>query len=297
MTVAGWRAVGVPYGQLRALVRSGDLVQVRRGVYATRRAVAFGERDAMRTHAFASIGVLRRIPGAVVSHHSAALIHGLEMLDPPDGSIVTVTLPPGSRGDVLGSERVVRHRAALPAGHVVTLVGTRVTSPARTVADIARMSTFMQGVVVADSALRHEKAHAEQLRLMAEACAGWPGAKRARRVAEFAHPWAESVLESIARVVFNEHGLQAPELQKEFRIEGKPFRVDFYWPDAKVIAETDGLVKYDVNPRQQAIQQLERDKLLRRTRNAVVHFTWKEFFRDGGQGVVAELRENGVRYT
>lgn len=65
------------------------------------------------------------------------------------------------------------------------------------------------------------------------ACAGWPGADRARRVVAFSNGLAESPLESRARVTFDAFGLPEPELQVlitagvSFRPDGT-FRVHEY---------------------------------------------------------------------
>ena len=148
----------------------------------------------------------------------------------------------------------------------------------RTVVDIARVSTFMSAVVTADAALRTDDGFTKaSLTAVCDACAGWPGIRQARRAIDFADPRAESVLESCARVIFHEHGLEPPELQ--FTITGPNFRytVDFYWPRYRVIAEADGEVKYS-DPRR-ALRQLQRDQQLRDNGDKVVHFTWGELFK------------------
>jgi very-short-patch-repair endonuclease len=130
--------------------------------------------------------------------------------------------------------------------------------------------------VAADSALRQEKATKAELGQVLDACARWPGVIRARRVVEFADERAESPLESAARVIFGQSGLDSPELQATVFTAADAFRVDFLWRAHKVIAEADGLAKY--NDRGDAIRQLERDRRLRDAGFKVVHFTWKELF-------------------
>ncbi len=102
----------------------------------------------------------------------------------------------------------------------------------------------------------------------------------------FADPLAESVLESISRVAFHEHGLPPPELQvwvgDEDEIAG---RVDFLWREHRTIAEADGAIKYTRPAR--ALAQLNRDARLRAAGFAVVHFTWPEITRVPGQVVTA----------
>jgi len=218
----------------------------------------------------------------VASHQTAALIYGLDLYpDPPDQ--VVLTRPPAKRGGRSKNDGVFFHTASLPDDHVTTALGAQVTTVARTVVDIARTSSFMSAVVTADSALRAALSSEanfyvsrEGLLAVCKDCARWPGIQNARRAAEFADPRAESVLESCARVIFHEHGLPPPELQ--VAIDGPNFRyyADFYWPEYRVIAESDGKVKYSTPDR--AIRQLERDQQLRDNGDKVVHFTWRELF-------------------
>jgi very-short-patch-repair endonuclease len=276
-TRAGWYTAGLTPAQFRSLVNSGDLVRVRHAVYATRAAVKWATGRPERDHAFRVIAAQAAIGSdSVASHQSAALIHGLALLTaPPD--LLILTRPPSRRCNRPKSDGIVFHTADLPGDQVTTVLGARVTTVPRTVVDIARMSSFMSAVVTADSALNAALATKAGLAALCDACAGWPGIRNARRAIGFADPRAESVLESCARVTFDLHGLDPPELQ--FTITGTNFRytVDFYWPRHRVIAEADGEVKYS-DPRR-AIRQLERDQQLRDNGDEVVHFTWRELFK------------------
>jgi predicted transcriptional regulator of viral defense system len=149
-------------------------------------------------------------PGAVVSHHSAAMLHGLDLLGRGPGTTVALTRPPKSTSSRTGRAGVSLHIAALPAGHVVTCHGIPVTSAARTVIDLARASSFPAGVVVADSALHTTKTAKAELQDVITACARWPGLRAARQAVAFADARAESVLESVSRVAFHDHGLPPP---------------------------------------------------------------------------------------
>lgn len=273
-----WLATGMTRARLRALIRSGDLVRVWHGVYATRTAVAYANASPARGHAL-RVAAARIAVGrdSVGSHHSAALIHGLDLF-PAAPDIVTLTRPPARRSNRPRSDGVVFHAAELPAGHVTRRHGASVTTVPRTVVDLARVSSFMSAVVTADSALRAVITTREALGDVCNACAGWPGIRQARRAVRFSDPRAESVLESCARVIFQEHGLEPPELQ--FTITGPNFRysADFCWPGYRAIAEADGQMKYS-DPRR-AVRQLERDQQLRDVGYKVVHFTWRELFQN-----------------
>lgn len=225
---------------------------------------------------------------AVASYHSAATLHRLDLLKPSPDGVVTLTLPPPGRWGRPHSAGVVFHAAELPPAHVTSLYRLKVTTVARTVADLARTLPFMDAVVVADSALRAEKATKPELRHTLDSCASWPGVRQARRVVAFADERAGSVLESAARVVFDESGLDPPELQATIHGPGFAFLVDFCWRKHRVIAEADGLAKYA--DRKDLIAQFQRDRLLRDAGYRVVHLTWRELF-ETPELVITRIRQ------
>lgn len=286
-SVAEWRALGLTTARFRSLVRSGDLVQVWYGVYATKPAITWGNASSANKHALRVMAV-RIATGrdTVASHTSAALLHGLTV-HPQAPDIVMLTKRPGRRSNRLKTAGVVVHAAELPAQHVTKQRGVPVTTVARTVVDIARSSAFMSGVVTADFALNADVVTKEQLAAVCKSCARWPGIRTARQVVEFSDPRAESVLESCARVIFHEHGLEPPDLQVTFQGSDFSYCVDFYWPRYDVIAETDGAIKYQ-DPKR-AIEQLKRDQKLRDIGKKVVHFTWQELFGQAAT-VIARIR-------
>lgn len=275
-TVAQWHSVGVTRGYFRSLVNDGELVQIRHRVYVTRAALAAAKRrpgldQALQAMAAMLTTTSRRV---AASHETAARIHGLDLLHPPPAELITLTRPPGSptrRGSDL---RLMA--ASLPASDVTSRHGVPVTRVARTVIDLARTLPFMNGVVVADSALHQGKVTKDELTAALNRWGRSQGAARARWVVEFSDARAESVLESCARVVFERNGLEPPELQTYIRTEEADYRVDFYWPKYRTIAEADGLKKYDTKTK--AVAQLKRDQLLRETGRHVLHFTWDDVF-------------------
>jgi hypothetical protein len=273
---------------MRTLVRAGQLVRVRRGVYATQRAIASTKDNPPKEHALlvAAVRVATGID-AVASHQSAALIHGLELLKRPSEGTVTLTRPRGQRAGNGKAAGVIFHAAELPKEHVTRANGTAVTTSARTVIDLARALSFMEAVVVADSALRAGMSK-NDLTSIVVACQRWPGMDQARRVIAFANGLAESVLESCARVVFDSFGLDAPQLQVTMRGPGFVFRVDFLWEKHKTIVEADGLAKYSTKA--DILAQFRRDRLLRDAGYKVVHFTWRELF-ETPEAVINRIRK------
>ncbi len=262
------------------MVSTGDLVRVRYGTYTKASMVSAAAADPVLAHALDVACAIARQPRAIASHQSAATLRGLDLLNRPSARAVCVTVPPGARAGSYRQTNVIRHSAALPDSHVTRLFGVPTTTAARTAVDIARSGTFMAGVVTADSALHQRWTSKTELRRVLASCDGWPGIGNARTVVDFASSSAESVLESCARVVFHEEGLPPPELQVTILGQGgsKIARVDFFWREYGVVAEADGLLKYQTGA--DAIAELKRDRLLRERGLDVIHFTWEELFRE-----------------
>lgn len=280
---------GITESQLRTLVGRGALVRLERGIYAKPAPVKrlntakLGASALRLAAAVATAG-----PDAVGSHQHAAVIHRLQLLGRADPDVIDVTRPHGASARRSARPGTQLHVAAIPAGHRTVVSGIPVTTVARTVVDIARMTPVPDGVVTADSALHGKQTTKRELYAVIDACAQWPGIGRARRVVDFSDGLAESAFESIARVAFHDAGLPEPVLQAPVGGEGRVIaRVDFYWPAHSTIAEADGAAKYS-DPGV-ARRQLQRDADLRAAGFQVVHFTWNEFHVSPDQ-VVREIR-------
>jgi hypothetical protein len=247
-------------------------------VYTSAELAAAAVSDQTRGHALRLAAVVTAAGDSPLagSHRSAAILHGLDVIERQPGELVTVTRSRRHGGSRSGKANVHVHYADLPPHHLVTVAGVVVTSVARTVVDLARECSFAEGVVIADSALRAEKTTAAEINSVLAECERWPGLVQARRVAAFSDRRSESALESIGRVAFHEHGLPPPDLQVVVGCEvlGVIGRADFLWPKHATIAEADGALKYADPSR--AIGRLDRDERLRQAGFEVVHFTWQE---------------------
>ncbi|WP_303968212.1 DUF559 domain-containing protein [Rothia mucilaginosa] len=60
--------------------------------------------------------------------------------------------------------------------------------------------------------------------------------------------------------------------------EGRNYRVDFAWPEARVILEFDGEQKYVDHPGRDRYEAA-RDRALARAGWTVVHLTWADIFQ------------------
>src|SRR5215467_3256788 len=278
-------SAGLSRARIRRLVSRGELTPLTRGVYARAQvAASAGPGDQRRDRLLrmaAAVAVSGK--GTVVSHHDAAIIHGLTLLDRPP-SDVAITRLREAAGSRTARPGIDLHIAGLPVRHLTVCQGIPVTTVARTVIDIARSTAFNAGVVTADSALYTRQTSVAKLSAVMWDCDRWPGIRRAREVVAFCDPRAESAFESIARVAFRDGGLPPPMLQvwvgEDDHMIG---RVDFLWSDQWTIAEADGAAKY-ADP-DLARKQLWRDTELRRAGYEVVHFTWRDLASDPGQVV------------
>lgn len=224
-------------------------------------------------------------PDSVVSHVSAAVLHGLPVWGIPlDRVRVTRDRRSGGRR----TRRVHVYAAPLESDEIVEVAGMPVTSVARTVADLARTVAFEEAVVVADGALRPEP-HGRglgrpELFASVERAAHRPGCPNARRAVAFPDGRAEGPGESRSRVAMAMLGLPVPILQHDVRDAAGAFlgRVDFWWPERGTVGEFDGRVKYGRlrKPGQDAAevvwQEKRREDALRDTGVSVVRWTWDE---------------------
>lgn len=282
---AAWMKAGISARQFRTLVSSGELVRLSHGAYATRQAMTWARDNPRRTHVLYVYTAMQKAgKGSVASHQSAAVMHDLDLLKHP-GKTVALSVPPARRhGSRAG---VTVHNTPVPERHVRTMYQVPVTSPVRTVADLARTLPFMEAVVVADSAFRMDLASAPEVLRALEDCSSWPGVRQAERAVEFADSRAESVFESCARVVFAQAGLGEPVLQHGLVAEGRRYRVDFYYAKHRTVVEADGLLKYET--KSDLRRQFERDRHLRAAGYKVVHVTWRELF-DAPEIVIDRIR-------
>lgn len=288
-TATELRTAGLGRRRLVALVEAGKIVSLARGVYTPASLLGSLSDQPERLHSLTVAAAIRLSPGLVASHESAARILGIDVLSAPGIVTPEITLSRPSNvpsSSTRGSARV--RSADLPAAHLTSRFGVTLTSAARTVTDISRSATFIEGVVAVDSALRDQPIRKDDLADITSYCRGWPGIRQAREVIAFGNPLAESPLESAARVIFHQHGIARPELQVHVVGVRRTAiaRVDFFWRAAGVIGEADGDLKYEDPARARA--ELARDRHLHEAGYEVVHLTWRELFFEPSR-VVARI--------
>ncbi len=191
--------------------------------------------------AVATAAALLRMPAAVASHASAAVLAQLPIWRMPGQPCLTV--PPQFTGDTSG---VHLHRAGRPHHHLRPAGQLVRTSIARTVVDLAREHGVENAVVTGDAALHGAMLDIADLQRCLLHCANWPGIRRAREAVQLLDARAESPLESVSRLRLITLNVPAPQLQTEiYDADGVWLaRVDFYWDGVGVVGEVDGKAKY-----------------------------------------------------
>ncbi|WP_353108070.1 type IV toxin-antitoxin system AbiEi family antitoxin domain-containing protein [Gordonia sp. (in: high G+C Gram-positive bacteria)] len=284
---AGWTDA-----MLSAAVRRGELIRVAIGVYAIAGVDLDGPEGADRLYRLRSIATVSnaRDGGAtVLSHQSAAAVHGLPLLKPNRENIHVTSLTRGG-GLIRGGRNV--HGGHLDETQIVDVDGIRVTDVVRTAVDVAEAGSFAQALTVFDAALR---AGADRASLESElGRRRTKGAREARTAIVVADGRSASVGESWSRAQMIEDGLALPDLQVEHAVDGDTFVVDYEW-HGRLMAEYDGLHKYgrllrpgETTARAVIREKRREDRLRRATGLVMVRWVWADLER---HRVAAILRE------
>jgi hypothetical protein len=229
---------GLTPSRLSQLIRKGELVVVRRGVYAD--AELWNGLDEYRgkprLRARTAMTNLQR--AWVASHDSASL--ELEMpLIRPQQSLTHITRPGYSTAWTRYG--VKHHYARFLPGQTLVVEGRRVLGPARTAVDMAREHGEMAGVVACDWALRNGVSRAELIEAYLP-MEHWKGVPDARSAVDLADPRAENLAESLGRMIVRELDIGEPDPQFPIEIE-----TGVVWCDIRVgnhMFEIDGHLKY-----------------------------------------------------
>lgn len=231
------------------------------------------ERHRLLAEAVADVASL----DAVLSHQSAAVVHGFDLWSTP---LARVHLTRDRRsGGSVGARRHL-HSLHLPPDDVTVVDGLRVTSPARTVVDLAATLDVERVLVAADHAL-HARA-VDRASLAAALVPTRRYAGRARRLIDLADGRSESVGESRSRALLIRRQLPPPDLQATlYSAKGiRLGRVDFLFDG--VVGEFDGRMKYgrrvlgDAPAGDAVWEEKRREDAIRDAGWQVVRWIWDE---------------------
>jgi hypothetical protein len=239
-------AAGLGKTALAGAIRRRHVIRVTPSLYAARE--PWLELTAKDVHRALTRPAQQLVAGSVVSHASAAVLHGFPAPQGPLGKVsltVNKTSHKTSRTSYPDDWRRVLH-GALPDEHIAELDGIPLTTPARTVVDCFRQHRLRNALAIADGALRAGLTTVEELREMRAFQKRWPGIRLADEGLALADGRRESWLESASVAVASRRGFSTPESQVHLHtLEGEfVARVDLLWRSAGVIGECDGRGKY-----------------------------------------------------
>ena len=222
--------VGVTARQARLRVQVGEWQRVHAEVFVVA--------GAPLSFAQSATAALAAIPAAVLSHHSAAQLHGFDVHD----DRIHLSVPHGARNRLEGG---IVHQTTLPPAHRTRRQGLRVTSLERTVLDlssvlgISELQRCVEDQLVAGrtTVARLESVYLDVAR------GGRRGLVRARTVLGRldGQPPTESELEARFVRLIERNALPLPTRQMSFEwADHERGRVDFWYPAQRLIVELDG---------------------------------------------------------
>lgn len=270
---------------LTRAVRNGSLVRIRQGAYVL--GTVWQQADREARHLLLVRAVLKQYGDDVAaSHASAHLVLGGPSwgLDLTNAHLTHLT-PIGGRRR---SARIIHHHGACLVDDVTRTDEGWMTAAARTALDTASLAPRVPAVAVLDWHLNQGLTTLEELTRVFERMEQWPRTLSLQMVLRLADGRSESVAETRARLLFLESGLPAPTPQYEIhhpsgRLAG---RVDFAWPEYKVMVEIDGLEKYlrlrraGESVADAVVREKKREDLLRElTGWTMLRFVWSDLDR------------------
>ncbi|WP_264068552.1 hypothetical protein [Mycolicibacterium komossense] len=254
-------------------VAAGAIVRVWHGVYA------LVEPDLPGRLAALELSTGRPV---VACMHTAATLYGFGNED----SVRMHVLDPGVRMRPSAS-LMVHQRLGAPLKRVQ---GRLATAPAWTAVEVARTQWRPRALATLDAALRSGTCDVGATTAALEEQKGRRGVVKARELLPLADSRAESPMESMARMVMIDGGLPLPELQYEIvDVQGRVWRVDFAWPEQRVVAEYDSIAWH--SGATEMLADRIRTAAIQDCRYTVVPIVAHDIFRDQW-GFVARMRSH-----
>jgi hypothetical protein len=221
--------VGIGHHQLSWAARHGYLRRVRYGVYAVRGVPLSAWEDIVAA-------ALAAGPGAAISHSSAAAVHRLYCAAPGPPELTLSSASQRRLGAV-----VTHRRVKLPPEDVVEIYGVLVTSPARTLVDLAgRLTPVVLERTLDEGLIERRWQITDLVACLARSSPNVPGRARLERLVDRRRetPSADSALEALA---FEALGPLAP-FRTHFvtTVGSREYVIDVAWPRQRVGAEVVG---------------------------------------------------------
>lgn len=270
ITRAQLLAAGLTRRRVRSRVRSGGLRPLHLGVYIL--GPLSGPLEPERARVMAA--VLACGPGALLGYtHAGWLWQVTEK--PPASRPVEVLMPPGrtpARRPGIRAHRPGR----LGPGEISTVEGVPVTSPGRTLCDLASVLSRRELERAVARAERLELIDAPELRKLVERQRGRPGGPLLRSVLERDGGPAFTRSEAELRLLELVRGSGLPE--PETNVVAHGYEIDFLWREWGIAVEVDGFAYH--SSRRSFASDRRRDAELLDAGIIVIRVTWEQIVRE-----------------
>jgi len=269
------RVIGLGEDAIDHRLRHGRLHPIHRGVFAVGHTV-------LTRHAVFMAAVLVA-DGAVLCRRSAAALWGMTTTERRD---VDITVPRTLRA----RPDLAVHRARLPADERTTHHGIPVTTPARTLFDLAALLSPHRLERAATEAEIRRLGSPTTLAVLIERYPRRAG-NRAIRDLLASGAIGRNVTRRDLELRFlgflDEAGLPRPRVNAKVDLPDRPREVDGLWADRRLVVELDGYATHGT--RAAFEEDRARDRALQAAGYRVVRITWRQLHEDRAT-VVAQLR-------
>jgi very-short-patch-repair endonuclease len=268
ITTARLLEAGLSHDAIAHRVKRGWLRRLHRGVYLV------GPLEVPLSRPMAATLAAGR--GALLSHHTAALLWGLRQ--GRDERMHVTVIARDVRSDEICVHRVARlHPRDATRNH-----GIPVTSPARTLLDLAAATNRRDLARVTEEAQVQRRVSTHSLNEQFSRYPTHRGRAALRHVIRADPALTRSEAERILLELIRTARLPAPEANVELR----GWEVDFIWRDRKLVVEVDGYAFHA--SRRSFERDRRRDRELQAAGYRVLRFTWRELTEER-EAVVAAL--------
>ena len=269
-------AMGFSRRAIAGALQRGRLHEVFLGVYVV------GARRISRKGRWMA-AVLAGGDESLLSHRSAAR---LWQLMPPAVEWIDVASPPGR---VVRRKGIVSHESAVAPDERDVIDGIPVTSPFRTVFDLA---------AVLDKRGLERAWHEAEVRglrdrvslpMLLERYPGRRGARNLRALLEDPEPvgFTRNDFEEAFVALVDAYALRRPRMNADLALRGRIFQIDALWEDERVAVELDSRAVHGTNKNFESDRH--RDRILLAEGYRTVHVTWRQLHDEPAE-VAADLR-------
>lgn len=254
-------ACGIDRDATKVRADRGHLHLVFHGVYAV------GHQALTQTGYFTA-AVLACGDGAVLSDHAAAAYHRLLVWDDRDVEVIV----PGSAGRKIAGIRP--HRRQLDPRDTWTRDNIRVTSPARTILDIAATRPFKPLRRMVRQAQAERRVNVRQLLDVLHRHPRHRGAATLRSVIADGPTPTRSELEDLALDLLDHAAITRPAINPTLHLDDHTIKPDLLWPEQHLIVELDGNRWHDDPLTRQ--NDADKQAILEAHGYRVLRITWRQ---------------------